>query len=109
MTPGREWITEWPQFGNSTDRDFFARPLAVEVTIVLTDYGEIRRLCRGVRMRQRGVALITAIVLVAIATVLAGAHRHRGGAGSAPHDRGSPRSTRAGRSRSAPRPGPPRC
>jgi general secretion pathway protein J len=44
MTPGREWITEWPQFGNSTDRDFFARPLAVEVTIVLTDYGEIRRL-----------------------------------------------------------------
>ena len=44
MTPGREWITEWPQFGNSTDRDFFARPLAVEVTMVLTDYGEIRRL-----------------------------------------------------------------
>ena len=44
MTRGREWITEWPQFGSTGDLEFFARPLAVEVTIVLTDYGEIRRL-----------------------------------------------------------------
>jgi len=44
MTPGREWIAEWPQFGNTRDLGFYTRPLAVEVTLVLADYGEIRRL-----------------------------------------------------------------
>lgn len=44
MTPGREWITEWPQFGDTRETSFYTRPLAVEVTLVLADYGEIRRL-----------------------------------------------------------------
>ena len=44
MTPGREWITEWPPLGSTGGREFVARPLAVEVTIAMTDYGEIRRL-----------------------------------------------------------------
>jgi len=44
MTRGREWITEWPQLGTTGDQELYARPLAVEVTIVLNDYGEIRRL-----------------------------------------------------------------
>jgi general secretion pathway protein J len=44
MTPGREWITEWPPLGSTGGREFVARPLAVEVTIALADYGEIRRL-----------------------------------------------------------------
>jgi general secretion pathway protein J len=44
LTSSREWIAEWPQFGNTADLGFFTRPLAVEVTLVLEDYGEIRRL-----------------------------------------------------------------
>ncbi len=44
LTSGREWITEWPQFGNTADLGFYSRPLAVEITLVLSDYGEIRRL-----------------------------------------------------------------
>jgi len=44
LTSGREWITEWPQFNSTADLAFYARPLAVEVTIVLSDWGEIRRL-----------------------------------------------------------------
>ena len=44
MTPGREWITEWPQLGSTGEIGFYARPLAVEITLVLADYGEIRRL-----------------------------------------------------------------
>jgi general secretion pathway protein J len=43
MTPGREWIAEWPPIGTA-GLDFVARPIAVEITIVLNDYGEIRRL-----------------------------------------------------------------
>jgi general secretion pathway protein J len=44
LTSGREWISEWPQFNSTADLAFFARPLAVEITIVLSDWGEIRRL-----------------------------------------------------------------
>jgi general secretion pathway protein J len=44
LTSGREWIAEWPQFGNTADLGFYTRPLAAEVTLVLEDYGEIRRL-----------------------------------------------------------------
>jgi general secretion pathway protein J len=44
LTKGREWIAEWPQFGNTRDFGFHERPLAVEFTLVLEDYGEIRRL-----------------------------------------------------------------
>lgn len=42
LTAGREWIAEWPQIGNI--EDFYQRPLAVEITLVLEDYGEIRRI-----------------------------------------------------------------
>jgi general secretion pathway protein J len=44
LTSGREWIAEWPQFGNTADLGFYTRPLAAEVTLVLEDYGEIRKL-----------------------------------------------------------------
>ena len=44
LTGGREWIAEWPQVGNTRQGDFYERPLAVEITLVLADYGEIRRL-----------------------------------------------------------------
>jgi general secretion pathway protein J len=43
LTTGREWIGEWPQFNSTAGREFFTRPLAVEVTVVLSDWGEIRR------------------------------------------------------------------
>ena len=43
FTAGREWIAEWPQVGGTGESDFYERPLAVEITIVLDDYGEIRR------------------------------------------------------------------
>lgn len=44
LTDGREWIAEWPQLGNTEETGFYERPLAVEITLVLEDYGEIRRL-----------------------------------------------------------------
>lgn len=44
MNDGREWISEWPPFGNVGDFGFYQRPLAVEITLVLEDYGEIRRI-----------------------------------------------------------------
>jgi len=42
LTPGREWVAEWPQLGDNDQ--FNQRPLAVEITLVLEDYGEIRRI-----------------------------------------------------------------
>jgi general secretion pathway protein J len=42
MNAGREWVTQWPPLGSPGDAGFRSRPLAVEVTIVLTDYGELR-------------------------------------------------------------------
>jgi general secretion pathway protein J len=44
LTGGREWVAEWPGFNNTQGLDFTARPLAVEITLDLEDYGEIRRL-----------------------------------------------------------------
>lgn len=44
LTSGREWIAEWPPFNNTADLGFYMRPIAVEVTLVLTDFGEIRRI-----------------------------------------------------------------
>ena len=44
LTGGREWIAEWPQIGSTRQLDFYERPLAVEITLVLEDYGEIRRI-----------------------------------------------------------------
>ncbi len=43
LTNGREWIAEWPPFNNTGDLNQYIRPIAVEVTLVLSDYGEIRR------------------------------------------------------------------
>lgn len=40
---GREWDTQWPPLGTG-DRAWRARPLAVEVTIVVDGWGELRRL-----------------------------------------------------------------
>ena len=44
MNSSREWIEQWPPFGNTRDFGFSARPIAVEITLVLSDYGELRRL-----------------------------------------------------------------
>jgi general secretion pathway protein J len=44
MSSGREWVTEWPPLDSAADTGFRARPMAVEITIVLTDYGKLRRL-----------------------------------------------------------------
>ena len=44
MNNGREWVAGWPPVGSTADLGFRLRPLAVEITIVLADYGELRRL-----------------------------------------------------------------
>lgn len=43
LTSGREWIADWPPFNNTADLGFYMRPIAVELTLVLADFGEIRR------------------------------------------------------------------
>jgi general secretion pathway protein J len=44
LDAGREWVTQWPPLGSPGDTGFRSRPLAVEITLVLGDYGELRRL-----------------------------------------------------------------
>lgn len=44
MDSGREWVTEWPPIGSVPDVGLRIRPLAVEIKLRLSDYGEIRRL-----------------------------------------------------------------
>lgn len=44
MNAGREWVPQWPPFNSTADFGFRMRPLAVEITIELADYGELRRL-----------------------------------------------------------------
>jgi general secretion pathway protein J len=44
MNAGREWVTQWPPLGSPGDTELRSRPMAVEITIVLTDYGELKRL-----------------------------------------------------------------
>ena len=44
MNAGREWVTQWPALGSAGDTGLRSRPMAVEITIVLTDYGELKRL-----------------------------------------------------------------
>ena len=44
LNSGREWVEQWPPLGSPGDAGFRSRPMAVEITIVLTDYGEIKRL-----------------------------------------------------------------
>ena len=44
MNAGREWVTQWPPLGSPGDAELRSRPMAVEITIVLADYGELKRL-----------------------------------------------------------------
>ncbi len=44
MNPDREWVAEWPPLGAVANTGIRIRPLAVEIKIVLTDYGELVRL-----------------------------------------------------------------
>jgi general secretion pathway protein J len=44
MNNAREWVTEWPPPGSAAKLASRMRPLAVEITLVLADYGELRRL-----------------------------------------------------------------
>lgn len=44
LNAGREWVEQWPPLGSPGETGFRSRPLAVEITIVLSDYGELRRL-----------------------------------------------------------------
>ncbi len=43
LNAGREWQPQWPPLGAPGDTGLRLRPLAVEIVLVLTDYGEIRR------------------------------------------------------------------
>jgi general secretion pathway protein J len=43
FTPSQEWIDRWPQPGGNPLEQQRLRPLAVEVTIDLEDWGQIRR------------------------------------------------------------------
>ena len=73
MDYSREWHETWPPSRNSAGGDF--RPLAIEVTLVLEDWGSHYPARRGDRMknrqRQLGVALITAVLIMTLATIAA--------------------------------------
>jgi general secretion pathway protein J len=43
MNNGRNWQAEWPPPGAASEIALRTRPLAVEIVIVLSDYGQIRR------------------------------------------------------------------
>jgi general secretion pathway protein J len=43
MNSGREWQPQWPPLGAPPEIALRMRPLAVEIVMVLADYGEIRR------------------------------------------------------------------
>ena len=43
LDAGREWQTQWPPLGAPPEVSLRTRPLAVEVIVVLADYGELRR------------------------------------------------------------------
>jgi general secretion pathway protein J len=44
LNAGREWVSQWPPLGVPPEIALRTRPLAIEVVVVLSDYGEIRRL-----------------------------------------------------------------
>lgn len=44
MTAAREWVERWPATEGRTDADARLRPAAIEVTLDLEDWGEIRRI-----------------------------------------------------------------
>ncbi len=43
LSPSREWIDRWPQPGGNPAEQERARPAAVEVTLELEDWGQIKR------------------------------------------------------------------
>jgi len=43
MNASREWVERWPTTDGTTDADARQRPVAIEVTLDLEDWGEIRR------------------------------------------------------------------
>lgn len=43
LDSGRQWQLQWPELGRPGELALRARPLAVELVIRLSDYGEIRR------------------------------------------------------------------
>lgn len=43
MNAGRAWQDEWPPLGATEPVSLRMRPLAVEIVIVLSDYGQLRR------------------------------------------------------------------
>ena len=44
LTPAGEWVERWPATEGRTDADARLRPAAIEVTLDLEDWGEIRRI-----------------------------------------------------------------
>lgn len=44
LNSGREWQAQWPPLGAAPEVALFMRPMAVEIVVVLADFGEIRRL-----------------------------------------------------------------
>jgi general secretion pathway protein J len=44
MNAGREWVAQWPPLNSTADVGLRMRPLAVEITVELADYGELSRL-----------------------------------------------------------------
>jgi general secretion pathway protein J len=44
MNSGRQWVEQWPELGTTGELGLYQRPLAVEITLVLADYGELKRL-----------------------------------------------------------------
>ena len=122
----RNWQEAWPpQSTSPTARpasgSCAARPIAVEVTLELKDWGTLDASDRGGRMmrrrRQRGVILISVLILVALAAVVAAGAvlrhgavgaprgrflRHGGGAATGPGSRGPGRLCAQSRTRTRP-------
>lgn len=44
MNGSRQWVEQWPELGTTGDLGLYQRPRAVEITLVLADYGELKRL-----------------------------------------------------------------
>ena len=79
----RNWRKEWPKATPTRPRrrrrpstTLLPRPLAIEFTVVLDDWGRVHAPVRDSDVRharQRGMALLVAIVMFAIATTVAAA------------------------------------
>jgi len=44
LSPSLEWVDRWPQLGGNPVEQERLRPAAVEVTLDLEDWGEIKRI-----------------------------------------------------------------